>query len=209
MGIVKQHESEIIKIIEEANGFAEVFPEDKYFIVEKLQKSKHIVGMTGDGVNDAPALRKADVGIAVSNATDAARAAASLILLSPGLMVIIKAIKIARQIFGRMESYTIYRIAETIRIAIFMVLSIIIFKFYPVTSIMIIILALLNDLPILTIAYDNVSISKKPVRWDLYEISIMAFWLGIAGVISSFILFILIKRILEFAYGFNTKYHIY
>ncbi len=194
IGIVKQHESEIIKIIEEANGFAEVFPEDKYFIVEKLQKAGHVVGMTGDGVNDAPALRKADAGIAVSNATDAARAAASLVLLSPGLMVIIKAIRIARQIFGRMESYTIYRIAETIRIATFMVLSIVIFRFYPVTPIMIIILALLNDLPILTIAYDNVSISKKPVRWDLYEISIMSFWLGIAGVISSFTLYVLLKK---------------
>ncbi len=194
IGIVKQHESEIIKTIEEADGFAEVFPEDKYFIVEKLQKAGHIVGMTGDGVNDAPALRKADVGIAVSNATDAARAAASLVLLLPGLMIIVQAIRIARQIFGRMESYTIYRIAETIRVAVFMVLSIIIFKFYPVTPIMIIILALLNDLPILTIAYDNVSISKKPVRWDLYEISIMSFWLGIAGVISSFTLYVLLRK---------------
>ena len=194
IGIVKQHESEIIKTIEEADGFAEVFPEDKYFIVEKLQKAGHIVGMTGDGVNDAPALRKADVGIAVSNATDAARAAASLVLLLPGLMVIVQAVRIARQIFGRMESYTIYRIAETIRVAVFMVLSIVIFRFYPVTPIMIIILALLNDLPILTIAYDNVSISKKPVRWDLYEISVMSFWLGIAGVISSFTLYVLLRK---------------
>ena len=193
-GIVKRHESEIIKLIEEANGFAEVFPEDKYFIVDKLQKADHIVGMTGDGVNDAPALRKADCGIAVSNATDAARAAAALVLLAPGLMVIVKAIEIAREIFGRMEAYTIYRIAETIRVVFFMALSIIIFQFYPITALMIILLALLNDIPILSIAYDNAKISPKPVRWDMYEINIMAFWLGIAGVISSFLLFFLLEE---------------
>jgi H+-transporting ATPase len=193
-GIIKRHESEIIKIIEEANGFAEVFPEDKYFIVDKLQKADHIVGMTGDGVNDAPALRKADCGIAVSNATDAARAAAALVLLAPGLMVIIKAIEIARQIFGRMEAYTIYRIAETIRVVFFMALSIMIFQFYPVTALMIILLALLNDIPILSIAYDNAKISPKPVRWDMYEINIMAFWLGVAGVISSFTLYVLLEE---------------
>ncbi len=193
-GIVKKHESEIIKLIEEANGFAEVFPEDKYFIVDKLQKANHIVGMTGDGVNDAPALRKADAGIAVSNATDAARAAAALVLLSPGLMVIIKAIEIARQIFGRMEAYTIYRIAETIRVVMFMALSIMIFQFYPVTALMIILLALLNDIPILSIAYDNAKIAPKPVRWDMYEIIIMSFWLGIAGVISSFTLYVLLEE---------------
>ncbi|WP_293449221.1 plasma-membrane proton-efflux P-type ATPase [Persephonella sp.] len=191
-GTVKRHESEIIRIIEEANGFAEVFPEDKYFIVDKLQKADHIVGMTGDGVNDAPALRKADCGIAVSNATDAARAAAALVLLAPGLMVIVRAIEIAREIFGRMESYTIYRIAETIRVVFFMALSIMIFQFYPITALMIIILALLNDIPILSIAYDNSKISPKPVRWDMYEINIMAFWLGVAGVISSFTLFFLL-----------------
>ncbi len=194
VGTVKRHESEIIRIIEKADGFAEVFPEDKYFIVEKLQKADHIVGMTGDGVNDAPALRKADCGIAVSNATDAARAAAALVLLSSGLMVIVKAIEVARQIFGRMEAYTIYRIAETIRVVLFMALSIMIFQFYPVTPIMIIILALLNDIPILSIAYDNAKVSPKPVRWDMYEINIMAFWLGVAGVISSFTLFFLLEE---------------
>ncbi len=192
-GIVKRHESEIIKLIEEANGFAEVFPEDKYFIVDKLQKANHIVGMTGDGVNDAPALRKADVGIAVSGATDAARAAAALVLLAPGLRVIVRAIEIAREIFGRMEAYTVYRIAETIRVVVFMALSIMIFQFYPVTALMIILLALLNDIPILSIAYDRARIAPKPVRWDLYEINLMAFWLGIAGVISSFLLFFLLE----------------
>ena len=188
-GVVKRHESEIIKIIEDANGFAEVFPEDKYFIVDELQKADHIVGMTGDGVNDAPALRKADTGIAVSGATDAARAAADIVLMAPGLRVIVDAIKEARITFERMKSYTIFRIAETIRIIIFMTLSIVIFNFYPITAIMIIVLALLNDIPILSIAYDNTKIRKNPVRWDMHEMLVLSSWLGIAGVISSFFIF--------------------
>jgi H+-transporting ATPase len=191
-GIVKRHESEIIKIIEEANGFAQVFPEDKYFIVDKLQKAGHIVGMTGDGVNDAPALRKADCGIAVAGATDAARAAADIVLLAPGLKVIVDAIRISREIFRRMESYTIYRIAETIRIILFMTLSIVIFNFYPITALMIILLALLNDIPILTIAYDNEKASDKPQTWDMTEILVLSSWLGVAGVISSFTLYFLL-----------------
>jgi len=188
-GTVKRHESEIVKIIEEANGFAEVYPEDKYFIVDELQKADHIVGMTGDGVNDAPALRKADTGIAVSGATDAARAAADIVLLAPGLRVIVDAIKEARITFERMKSYTIYRIAETIRVILFMTLAIVIFNFYPITALMIILLALLNDIPILAIAYDNTKIEKKPVRWDMHEMLVLSTWLGIAGVLSSFTIF--------------------
>ncbi len=192
-GHIKQHESEIVEIIEGANGFAQVFPEDKYFIVDKLQKAKHIIGMTGDGVNDAPALKKADCGIAVSGATDAARASADIVLMSPGLRVINDAVKQARITFERMKGYTIYRIAETIRVILFMTASIVIFQFYPVTALMIIILALLNDIPILTIAYDNTKINKKPVSWDMSEILILSSWLGFAGVISSFLAFFLLR----------------
>jgi len=188
-GMVKRHESEIVKIIEEANGFAEVYPEDKYFIVDELQKADHIVGMTGDGVNDAPALRKADTGIAVSGATDAARAAADIVLMAPGLRVIVDAIKEARTIFERMKSYVIYRIAETIRVILFMTLAIVVFNFYPITALMIILLALLNDIPILTLAYDNTKVEKKPVRWDMKEILVLSSWLGVAGVLSSFTIF--------------------
>ncbi len=188
-GSVKKHESEIVELIENVDGFAQVFPEDKYFIVDELQKANHIVGMTGDGVNDAPALKKADCGIAVSGATDAARAAADIVLMTPGLTVIVDAIKQARQIFERMKSYTIFRIAETIRVIIFMTLAIVIYDFYPITALMIIILALLNDIPIMTIAYDNTKLRESPVRWDIKEVFILASWLGIAGVISSFTLF--------------------
>ena len=188
-GAIKKHESEIIALIENAHGFAEVFPEDKYFIVEELQKAGHIVGMTGDGVNDAPALKKADCGIAVSGATDAARAAADIVLMTPGLHVIVDAIEQARITFERMKSYTIFRIAETIRIIVFMTLSIVVFQFYPITALMIIVLALLNDIPILTIATDNTKVADKPIRWDMKEMLVLASWLGLAGVLSSFLLF--------------------
>ena len=188
-GSIKKHESEIIALIEDADGFAQVFPEDKYFIVDELQKADHIVGMTGDGVNDAPALKKADCGIAVSGATDAARAAADIVLMAPGLKVIVDAIKESRQIFERMKSYTIFRIAETVRVIIFMTLAIVVYNFYPITALMIIILALLNDIPIMTIAYDNTKVRKAPVRWDMKEVFVLSSWLGIAGVLSSFTLF--------------------
>ncbi len=179
---------EVQTIVENANGFAEVYPEHKYHIVELLQKKEHIVGMTGDGVNDAPALKKADVGIAVAGATDAAKSAAAIVLTKPGLSVIIDAIKQSRQIFQRMTNYSIYRITETIRVLFFITLSIIIFQFYPVTALMIVLLAILNDAPIMTIAYDNVKFRDKPEKWDMRTILSIATVLGIIGVFESFIL---------------------
>ena len=186
---IHTHESAIIEMIENVDLFAEVIPEDKYLIVETLQKAGHIVAMTGDGVNDAPALKKADCGFAVSNATDAARAAADIILTAPGLSVINDAIKQARITFERMKSYSIFRIAETIRIILFMTLAIVVFNFYPISALMIIVLALLNDIPILAIASDNTKVDKNPVRWNMTEILTVSSVLGIAGVISSFLLF--------------------
>ncbi len=179
-------ETEFTKEIENANGFAEVYPEDKYKIVENLQNADHIVGMTGDGVNDAPALRKADGGIAVSGATDAARAAADLILLNKGLAIIIQAIKEARKIFFRMKSYSTYRIAETMRLILFMTASIVALGFYPVSAVMIILLLIFNDLPILAIAYDNTPIEDRPVRWNLKEVLTVSTTIGFFGVIASF-----------------------
>ena len=157
----KQETAEVAESIDKADGFAQVFPEHKFHIVDVLQQRGHIVGMTGDGVNDAPALKKADCGIAVSGATDAARAAASIVLVAPGLSVIIDAIKESRKIFQRMNSYAIYRIAETLRVLLLMTLAILIFKFYPVTAVMIVMIALLNDGAILSIAYDNVHVQEQ------------------------------------------------
>jgi H+-transporting ATPase len=182
------------EVIDEADGFAQVFPEHKYRLVRALQREGHIVGMTGDGVNDAPALKQADAGIAVSGASDAARAAADIALLTPGLSVIVDAIKESRKMFQRMNSYAIYRIAETIRVLLFMTLSILVFNFYPVTAAMLVLLALLNDGPILAIAYDRVRYRNAPESWDMPLVLGISSVLGLAGVVASFGLFYLAER---------------
>jgi H+-transporting ATPase len=198
-GDTKHHETaQLAESIEKADGFAQVFPEHKFHIVDVLQQRGHIVGMTGDGVNDAPALKKADCGIAVSGATDAARAAASIVLMTSGLSVIIDAIKESRKIFQRMNSYAIYRIAETIRVLLFMTLAILIFNFYPLTAVMIVMLAFLNDGAILSIAYDNVRYKDKPESWNMPMVLGIATVLGIAGVVSAFGLFYLGERVFHF-----------
>jgi H+-transporting ATPase len=186
-----------LALIEKANGFAQVFPEHKYHIVELLQDKEHIVGMTGDGVNDAPALKKADAGIAVAGATDAAKSAAAIVLTKPGLSVIIDAIQQSRKIFQRMGNYAIYRIAETIRVLLFITVSIITFRFYPVTALMIVLLAILNDAPIMTIAFDNVRVSATPDRWNMRTTLGISTILGIIGVFSSFGIFFIGKEIFQ------------
>jgi H+-transporting ATPase len=193
--------NKVIDLVEKADGFAQVFPEHKFDIVKVLQDRGHIVGMTGDGVNDAPALKQADIGIAVSGATDAARSAADLVLTAPGLSVIVKAVEEARKIFERMNSYAIYRITETIRIMIFVVLAMIVFNFYPITTIMIILLALLNDLPIMTIAFDNTWLDPKPVRWDMRRVLMVATTLGLVGVIQTFGMLVIGKVFLNLNQG--------
>jgi len=186
-GDTKQHETaQLAESIEHADGFAQVFPEHKFHIIDVLQQRGHIVGMTGDGVNDAPALKKADCGIAVSDATDAARAAADIVLMTPGLSVIIDAIRESRKIFQRMNSYAIYRIAETLRVLLFMTLAILIFNFYPLTAVMIVMLALLNDGAILSIAYDKVHYKDKPEAWNMHMVLGIATVLGLVGPVAAF-----------------------
>ena len=195
-GDMKSRETaQAAEAIEKADGFAQVFPEHKFHIVEVLQQRGHIVGMTGDGVNDAPALKKADCGIAVSGAQDAARAAASIVLLASGLSVIIDAMKESRRIFQRMNSYAIYRIAETLRVLFFMTLAILVFNFYPVTAVMIVMLALLNDGAILSIAYDNVHYKDKPEAWNMRLVLAISTVLGVIGVVAAFGLFYLGERV--------------
>lgn len=174
------------RIVENADGFGRVFPEHKFEIVKALQQRNHIVAMTGDGVNDAPALKQADCGIAVSGATDAARSAAAIILTAPGLSTIISAIIEARKIFERITSYVYYRIAMTIAIMCVVVLSYIIFDIQPLTAIMIVVLALLDDIPIMTIAYDNVKVSQQPARWNMHRIISFSSVMGIIALAQSF-----------------------
>ncbi len=193
---VKHHESgQMANTIEKADGFAQVFPEHKYHIVDILQQRGHIIGMTGDGVNDAPALKKADAGIAVAGATDAARSAADIVLLVPGLSVIVDAIKESRKIFQRMINYATYRIAETIALLGFLTIAILAFKTYPVTAIMIVLLAILNDFAIISIAYDNTHYSSKPETWNMRLIMGIALALGIFAMFRSFGIFYLGERI--------------
>ena len=196
LGDVKHEETAATaESIEKADGFAQVFPEHKFHIVDVLQTRGHTVGMTGDGVNDAPALKKADCGIAVSDATDAARAAASIVLTTPGLTVIIEAIKESRRIFQRMNSYAIYRITETLRVLVFITLVILIFNLFPVTAIQIVMLALLNDGAILSIAYDNVRYKDQPEAWNMHLVLGIATVLGVVGPIAAFGLFYLGKQV--------------
>ena len=183
------------KLVEESNGFSQVFPEHKYEIVDLLQKNGHIVGMTGDGVNDAPALKKADCGTAVDGATDAAKGAADIVLTDPGLSVIVDAIKEARRIFQRMTSYAIYRIGETIDVLFFTVIAILIWGRFPVAPIMIILLAVFNDFPIMAIASDNVKYSHKPDRWNMRHVIGIATVVGLLDVIFTLALF---------AFGYNV-----
>nr|AEQ27822.1 PM H+-ATPase R [Pontederia crassipes] len=157
------------ELIEKADGFAGVFPEHKYEIVRKLQERKHICGMTGDGVNDAPALKKADIGIAVADATDAARSASDIVLTEPGLSVIISAVLTSRAIFQRMKNYTIYAVSITIRIVLGFMLIALIWKF-DFSPFMVLIIAILNDGTIMTISKDRVKPSPLPDSWKLKEI---------------------------------------
>ncbi|MFO1419781.1 MAG: plasma-membrane proton-efflux P-type ATPase [Candidatus Competibacteraceae bacterium] len=187
----------IAEAIEKADGFARVFPEHKYAIVKALQERGHLVAMTGDGVNDAPALKQADCGTAVSGATDAARGAAALILTAPGLSVINNAIDEARRIFGRITSYTTYRVALTMDIMFLVVLSTLFFGFKPLTAIMIVVLAVLNDAPIMTIAYDNTEVAKQPIRWQMPRVLGVSSVLGLFSVVQSFGLLIVGFEILS------------
>ncbi|MFS8038166.1 plasma-membrane proton-efflux P-type ATPase [Xanthobacter sp. AM11] len=174
------------RAVEVADGFGRVFPEHKFQIVKALQERGHIVAMTGDGVNDAPALKQADCGVAVSGATDAARSAAALILTAPGLSTIIHAIMEARAIFERITSYIYYRIAMTLNIMLVVVLVYLVYDFMPLTAIMIVFQALLDDIPIMTIAYDNVKVQDRPVRWNMHRIISFSTIMGIVALLQSF-----------------------
>ncbi|KAL7221285.1 hypothetical protein ACSBR1_023270 [Camellia fascicularis] len=181
--LLGQHKDESIaalpvdELIEKADGFAGVFPEHKYEIVKRLQARKHICGMTGDGVNDAPALKKADIGIAVADATDAARSASDIVLTEPGLSVIISAVLTSRAIFQRMKNYTIYAVSITIRIVLGFMLLALIWKFdFP--PFMVLIIAILNDGTIMTISKDRVKPSPQPDSWKLSEIFATGIILG-------------------------------
>jgi H+-transporting ATPase len=195
--VLEGESADITALVDNADGFAQVVPEHKYRIVKALQDAGRIVAMTGDGVNDAPALRRADAGVAVSGATDAARAAADIVLLCPGLSVIVEALRVSRQIFRRMTNYAIYRITETIRVVVFVTVAILSLDFFPVTAVQVVLLALLNDAAIISIAFDRVHASPSPERWHLRDVLTIASLLGLVGVVESFSILLIGNFVLD------------
>ncbi|KAI6092518.1 plasma membrane H+-ATPase [Hypoxylon rubiginosum] len=174
-------------LCERADGFAEVFPEHKYQVVEMLQQRGHLTAMTGDGVNDAPSLKKSDCGIAVEGATEAAQAAADIVFLAPGLSTIVSAIKISRQIFQRMKAYIQYRIALCLHLEIYLVTSMIIIN-ETIRADLIVFLALFADLATIAVAYDTAHYEKRPVEWQLPKIWIISIVLGALLAMGTWVL---------------------
>ncbi|CEQ40007.1 SPOSA6832_01583, partial [Sporobolomyces salmonicolor] len=170
--------SEIRDFLEAADGFAEVFPEHKYQVVEMLMQRGHLIAMTGDGVNDAPALKKADCGIAVEGASDAARSAADIVFLDEGLSTIITSIKVARQIFHRMKAYIVYRIALCLHLEVYLLLSMLILN-ETIRVDLIVFLAIFADVATIAIAYDNAQSARRPVEWQLPKVWIISTILGL------------------------------
>lgn len=168
--------------------FSEILPEDKYNFVNAA-KGKHIVAVTGDGVNDLPAVKSADVGIAVSNAVDALKSSADIVLLLSSISVIKDAIIEARKIFARVYSYSVYRISESFRLIITIAVLGLIYHDYPLLPIQLILLALLNDIPIISLAYDRVKVATKPAKINVRERFILSTLFGLTGVANSLILF--------------------
>jgi H+-transporting ATPase len=166
--------------------FAGVFPEDKFHLVQGIQKLKKITGMTGDGVNDAPALKQAEVGIAVSNATDVAKAAASLILTEPGLANIVEAVKYGRMVYRRMLTYTLNKISKTFQVALFLSIGFVLFGKFVTTPKLIIILIFANDFVTMSIAKDNAVYSEKPDKWNIKLIVSASLLIAGAWLIYSF-----------------------
>ncbi|KAG0590309.1 hypothetical protein M758_1G095600 [Ceratodon purpureus] len=192
------------ELIEKADGFAGVFPEHKYEIVQRLQQKKHIVGMTGDGVNDAPALKKADIGIAVADATDAARSASDIVLTEPGLSVIISAVLTSRAIFQRMKNYTIYAVSITIRIVVGFLLLALIWRF-DFSPFMVLVIAILNDGTIMTISKDRVKPSPLPDSWKLREIFSIGVVIGTYLALMTVLFFWLMHETSFFPDRFGVK----
>ena len=174
-------------LVEKADGFAEVFPEHKYQVVEMLQQRGHLTAMTGDGVNDAPSLKKSDCGIAVEGATEAAQAAADIVFLAPGLSTIVDAIKVARQIFQRMKAYVQYRIALCLHLELYLTLSMVIIN-ETIRTDLVVFLALFADLATIAVAYDNAHYEPRPVEWQLPKIWVISVVLGVLLAISTWVM---------------------
>ncbi|MGB8345098.1 MAG: plasma-membrane proton-efflux P-type ATPase [Ktedonobacteraceae bacterium] len=165
--------------------FAGIFPEDKFHLVQSLQAEQHSVGMTGDGVNDAPALKQADVGIAVSSATDVAKAAAGIVLTTPGLLDILAAIQTSRRVYTRMHTYALNKIIKTIQVAVFLIVAFFITRHFVITPTLIVLLLFANDFVTMSIAADNAEPDPLPDRWRIRQVVISALALAAVLLVES------------------------
>jgi len=184
-----------LESVEASDGFAEIYPEDKYLVVKSLQKRGHIVGMTGDGANDAPALRQAEVGIAVSSATDVAKQASSAVLTTGGLLGIVDLVTTGRMIHQRIDTWIINKVIRTFKRLAFVVLAFILVGQYVVSTFQMTLLLFLSDYVTLSLATDKVSYSRKPDKWDITGLVRVGVILGALMVIESlFLLYIGLRR---------------
>jgi len=183
--------------ITQCDVFAQVFPEDKFHLVQALQRAGHVTGMTGDGVNDAPALKQAEVGIAVANATDVAKAAASLVLTNPGLSDVVAAVETSRRIYQRMLTYTLNKIIKTLEIAIFMSVGVMLTGVFVITPLLIVLLLFTNDFVTMSIATDRVAFSRKPERWHIATLMLTAAPLAALILVLSFSVFFAARDLLH------------
>jgi H+-transporting ATPase len=186
----KAPEKEAASEVLQSDVFAGVYPEDKFHIVQVLQRAGMITGMTGDGVNDAPALKQAEVGIAVANATDVAKAAASLVLTNPGLTDILAAVKTSRRIYQRMLTYTLNKIIKTVEIALLLSVGVMLTRSFVITPLLIVLLLFTNDFVTMSIATDNVSYSPQPDRWHIRSLVLLGLVLGSLILVFSFGIFL-------------------
>lgn len=177
--------SDLAAAAEDCGIFAGIFPEDKIHLVEALQKSGHVVGMTGDGVNDAPALKQAEVGIAIASATDVAKAAASAVLTNPGLGEVVAAVETSRRIYQRMLTYTLNKIIKTLEICLFLTLGVLLTHSLVITPVLMILLLFTNDFGTMSLATDHVSFSKRPERWDVRSLVMTAIPLAALSLLLS------------------------
>jgi len=180
--------NEAVDLLAGADGFAEVYPEDKYIVVQHLQAAGHVAGMTGDGVNDAPALRQAEVGIAVSTATDVAKGAASVVLTEPGLTNIVALVEQGRTIYQRILTWIINKISRTILKAAFVAIAFVLTGKFVVSAFAMLLLVFLTDFAKISLATDNVRPSKKPETWNIGGFVVVSVVLGVAMVAETLLL---------------------
>ncbi|MEM3605191.1 MAG: HAD-IC family P-type ATPase, partial [Candidatus Bathyarchaeia archaeon] len=214
------NDTERAKIVEKYDGFAEVYPEDKYEIVKLLQSNGHMVGMTGDGVNDAPALKQAEMGIAVSNSTDVAKASASVVLTEQGVKVIVSAIKISRQIYQRMLTWVINKVAKVIEFVTLLTLGFFWLHDIALSLLSMTLLIFANDFSTMSLATDNVKYTSNPNKWNVKNITLASLVVGLLLVVESVTAMVIGKNYFQLGWEklrtfimlvlvFNSQFRVY